>query len=80
MICLVEIGQIEALWACVNILESKKPPQGRLLGGDMTYEDWLWIKFGGLVFLAAVYGFWRGINGLPLEREQNDIEAAPRRD
>lgn len=38
----------------------------------MEYTDWLWIKFGVLVVLAGIWGFWRGITGQPLELESND--------
>lgn len=29
----------------------------------MEYSDWLWIKFCVLVAIAAIVGFWQGING-----------------
>ena len=45
----------------------------------MDYTDWLIIKFCLLVFAASVYGFMRGINGLPLEREQSDTEVAQKK-
>lgn len=38
----------------------------------MEFTDWLWIKFGALVLLAAIWGFWRGFTGQPLELEQHD--------
>lgn len=29
----------------------------------MDYTDWMWIKFGVFVVLAAIYGLWEGLNG-----------------
>lgn len=43
----------------------------------MDYTDWMWIKFGVLVLLAGIWGFWRGITGQPLELEQSDTEREP---
>lgn len=43
---------------------------------DFTFTDYLWLKFGVLVFLAAIWGFWRGFTGQPLELEQHDSTAA----
>lgn len=38
----------------------------------MEFTDYLWIKFGVLVTLVAIWGFWRGITGQTLEPGQND--------
>ena len=42
----------------------------------MDYIDYMLWKLVILVALAFVYGFWRGINGLPLQRGPNE-EAMP---
>lgn len=43
----------------------------------MDYTDYLLIKFGVLVLLAAIWGFWRGFTGQPLELEQSDTKREP---
>lgn len=53
--------------------------RGLLYKGGMDYTDWLIIKFVVLVAAAGVWGFWRGVNGLPLglgeSTEPEDQEA-----
>ena len=50
----------------------------------MSYEDWLWAKFGVLCLIAAIYGFWQGLQDLSSEGErlleQSDKEIAERED
>jgi hypothetical protein len=55
---------------------ARKSPRKEGYNAQMDYTDYLWIKFTVLVGLAAVYGFWRGINGKSLERELPDKSKA----
>ena len=41
----------------------------------MDYTDYQIAKLIGLAVLAFIYGLWRGLNGLPLERGPLDNQA-----
>jgi hypothetical protein len=38
----------------------------------MDYSDYLIAKLILVAIAAGIYGFWRGFNGLPLERGPNE--------
>jgi hypothetical protein len=57
-------------------LEMQKAALGGFWG-DMDYSDYLWIKFGLVVFAAFIWGIYCGLTGRPLGREQTDKSQSP---
>ena len=46
----------------------------------MDYTDYQIAKLIGLAVLAFIYGLWRGLNGLPLERGPHDNQSGEHQD